>query len=374
LRDRLTRRVGFVVFLFAGLVLRGATASAQVTPAAGYTPPDDTPAIKVGATIFTDYTYQTSPDVKDADGNSVDLNQFNVARAYINVTGNISHIIAFRITPDVVRQSSLLSLTTGNAVANDSLVFRLKYAYAQFNLDDWMTHGSWVRLGIQQTPFIDFQESVYRYRFQGTVFAEREGFLTSSDAGVSFHTNFPKNYGDFHVGVYNGDGYAKVEPNEEKAFQVRGTLRPLPMSAVLRGLRLTAFYDNDRYVKSDDRNRFIFSPTFEHKYVNAGFDYLNTEDRPLATATKLDGEGYSFWVTPKSTKGVEGLFRYDHEKPNKHDSPVRERTIAGIAYWFPHQGTVSTALLLDYEQVDSKHFTPSPPKQQRIALHGLVNF
>lgn len=374
MRQRLVVRLGVTALVFAGLLLRSATALAQVTPAAGYTPPDDTPSIKLGATIFTDYTYQQSPDVKDADGNSVDLNQFNVSRAYINVTGNISHLIAFRITPDVVRESGLLSLTTGNAVTNDSLVFRLKYAYAQFNLDDWMTHGSWVRLGIQQTPFIDFQESIYRYRFQGTVFAEREGFLTSSDAGVSFHTNFAKNYGDVHVGVYNGDGYAKVEPNEQKAFQVRGTLRPLPMSAVLRGLRLTAFYDNDRYVKSDDRNRFIFSPTFEHKYVNAGFDYLKTEDRPLVTATKLDGEGYSFWITPRSTKGIEGLFRYDHEKPNTDAAPVRERTIVGVSYWFPHQGTVSTALLLDYEQVDSKHFTPSVPKQQRIALHGLVNF
>ena len=36
--------------------------------------------------------------------------------------------------------------------------FRLKYAYAQFNLDDWMTRGSWARFGIQQTPWVDFVE------------------------------------------------------------------------------------------------------------------------------------------------------------------------------------------------------------------------
>ena len=58
-------------------------------------------------------------------------------------------------------------------MSSDSLVFRIKYAYAQFNLDDWMTRGSWVRLGIQQTPWVDFEEGIYRYRFQGTVFAER---------------------------------------------------------------------------------------------------------------------------------------------------------------------------------------------------------
>ena len=34
--------------------------------------------------------------------------------------------------------------------------------------------ASWVRLGIQQTPWVDFEESVYRYRFQGPIFTDRE--------------------------------------------------------------------------------------------------------------------------------------------------------------------------------------------------------
>src|SRR3954463_15006385 len=107
--------------------------AAQVTPAAGYTPPDDTPAIKVGVTIFADYTIQQQPKVTDADGNSVTLNQFQVGRSYINVTGNISHNIAFRITPDITREAG------AGSTLNGSYVFRLKYAYAQWNLDDYMT-------------------------------------------------------------------------------------------------------------------------------------------------------------------------------------------------------------------------------------------
>ena len=50
-----------------------------------------------------------------------------------------------------------------------------------------------MRMGIQQTPWVDFEEGIYRYRFQGTVFAERIPLptaMTSSDAGVSFHYNF----------------------------------------------------------------------------------------------------------------------------------------------------------------------------------------
>jgi hypothetical protein len=335
---------------------------------AGATPPDDTPSIKLGTTIFADYTYQSAPEVTDADGNVVNPGAFNVTRAYINVTGQISHLVAFRVTPDITRETGAGSSLTGSAV------FRLKYAFAQFNLDDWMPHGSWVRFGIQQTPWVDFAENVYRYRFQGTVFADREGYLTSSDAGVSFHTNFPRNYGEIHVGYYNGDGYSQVEINDQKGFQIRGTVRPLPTQPLLRGLRVTVFYDDDAYLKNADRDRFIVSPTFEHKFVNAGFEYLNTKDRPAQNAIVLDGEGYSFWITPKSTRGVEGLFRFDHMKPDADADAVRDRTIAGLAYWFPHQGNVATAVLLDYEQVVSKRFTPSIPRQQRVAVHALVNF
>src|SRR5688572_13286218 len=77
----------------------------QVTPAAGYVPPDDTPSIRVGTTLYLDYTTQVEPKGKDADENEVRLNSFNVGRAYINVTGQISHVVAFRVTPDIARET-----------------------------------------------------------------------------------------------------------------------------------------------------------------------------------------------------------------------------------------------------------------------------
>jgi hypothetical protein len=351
-------------------------ARAQVTPAAGYTPPDDTPSIKVGTTIYTDFTYTQKPQAKDADGNTINPSAFNVSRAYINVTGNISHIVAFRITPDIFREANAAS------AGNGSLIFRIKYAFAQINLDDWMPKGSWIRLGIQQTPFIDYNEGIYRYRFQGTIFPEREGFLTSSDAGVSFHAAFPQNYGDVHVGIYNGEGYSKVEVNDQKALQIRGSFRPLPMHPVLRGWRVTGFYDADNYVVNAERKRAIFDTTFEQQYVNVGFDYLNTRDRQSAAPSlkpDVHGTGWSVWVTPKFGKGVEALVRYDHLRPDADNllnggNGINKRTIAGLAYWFPHQGSVSAALLGDVENVTFSDFTTAKPTQQRVALHALIAF
>jgi len=359
-----------------GLLLCATPAAAQVTPAAGYTPPDDTQSIRLSAVIFYDFTATTSPKAKDADGNTITQNAFNVGRTYVNIMGNVSHRVAFRITPDISRETNASSSLSG------SLEYRVKYAYAQFNVDDWTGDWktTWVRLGIQQTPYVDYYEGIYRYRFQGTIFVERDGYLTSSDAGASFHTSLPNNFGEVHAGIYNGEGYARAEVNDQKAIQIRGTVRPFARmsSVVARGLRLTAFYDGDHNIKNGDRRRFVFNTMFEHAHVNAGLDYLNASDQSSISASRFSGEGWSFWATPVfQTKGtgLEALVRFDHLTPDTTKSTQdRERTIAGISYWFPHPGGAATAaLLLDYERVKFAGFV-NQPTQQRIAVHGLINF
>jgi hypothetical protein len=357
---------------------------AQITPAEGYTPPDDTPRVNVGGTIFADYTYQDVPTAKDADGGTIHPNSFNLTRAYINITGQISHWVSFRITPDVTRQT-----ITGTGVTlstNNSTVYRLKYAYGQVNFDDFTTHGSWLRLGTQQTPWVDFAESIYRYRFQGTIFADREGFLSSSDFGVSTHWNFPLSYGDVHVGVYNGETYSGAEANDQKAFQARVTLRPAPGVAVVKGLRITGFYDGDHYERDAERKRYIAALAFEHPFVNAGAEYFDAKDRTSRLKTfSTHASGWSAWVTPRTPVGIEALLRYDDLKPNKDDNTVdpdgrKKRFIGGVAYWFPvTKAGISAALLLDYENVKYENFATSDaannkPEEKRYALHTLFNF
>ncbi len=345
--------------------------SAQVPPAAGAAPPDDTPSIRVGVTLFTDYSFTESPTTTDADGNTINSSAYNVSRAYLNVTGQISHIVAFRFTPDVARESG-----AGSSL-NGSLTYRVKYAYAQFNLDDWMTRGSYARFGIQQTPWLDFAEGIYRYRFQGTMFVEREGYFASADAGASFHYQLPRNYGDIHGGMYNGENYNRAEANDQKAWMVRGTVRPFAASPnlVARGLRISGFYDADHYVQDAPRSRGMFAATFEHKYLNAAFEYLTASDQPQVTRGKVDSQGWSIWLTPKSPTGWEGLIRFDHLVPNDSDtSQTRNRTILGLAYWFPHQGNVQAALMFDYDGQTFENFTPELPAQRKLAVHALVTF
>ena len=357
--------------------LAAADARGQVTVASGYTPPDDTPKINLGVTIFANYSYQDQPEVVDGSPqkNTIHVNSFDVTRAYINVTGSLSHWFSFRVTPDITRETG-----AGRSLSG-SQTFRVKYAYGQVNFDDFAPKGSWLRLGLQQTPWIDFAEGVYRYRFQGPIFPDREGFLTSSDYGISAHYPFPSGFGDVHVGVYNGDGYSSTNDqrgvNDQKSVQARVTIRPAPSVPVFKGFRVTGFYDSDHYFSDAKKERFIGAVSFEHPWVNAGAEWLSAKDQAGGAAVaELKREGYSVWVTPRTPIGIEALIRYDDLTTNKDLSPKpkRQRTVVGVSYWPALTGGKSVAFLIDYELLKVKNVTPAVADTKAWALHTLWNF
>jgi hypothetical protein len=367
----------------AVLVLRAVPAFAQVTPTPTMPPPDDTPSVRVGGLLYADFTQTITPTITDAGGAVVSPSAFNVTRAYINVAGQLNHLFAFRITPDIARE-----LGAGSSLAG-SETERLKYGYLQMNLDDWLWRGTFVRGGMIQTPYIDFEEAIYRYRFQGTVFAEREGFMFSSDFGAAIRTLTPGGYGEIVAGVYNGEGYTHVDPNNQKAIEIRGTLRPFPSSNLPRGLRLTVFYTGDHTVHDAERRRTIGLVTFEHRFLTMAGSYLDAVDQATPVAPRLPARGTSFWINPRLPlrppavgppagmvrASLEGLFRYDWLEPNRGQAGEKQRWIGGVAYWPAMRSfSYSAAFLLDYERVAYAGFAPARLNERRLALHMMVAF
>lgn len=351
------------VFNVVATILVPAAAMAQT----GATPPF-APSIRVGVTVFADYTLTETPTATDATGDAVTLNEFNLTRSYFNVTGTVTPRISFRVTSDIARETGL-----GSGL-NGSLMFRLKYAYGQLRVGE----NTQVRLGMQPTPLIDAQESVYRYRFQGTSFVEREGGLNSSDLGLTIVTSFPSGYGDVQVGVYNGEGYSRPEVNDRKALMMRATLKPMPTHTLAKGLRIIGYYHADRYVQGAPRTRAAGSVMFEHARLNAGADIVRRVDQPAPASREVTGEGYSFFVTPffgEKGRGLEGLLRYDAFDPDTDVAGERQRLIAGAAYWFPRQGGATAAVLAHMEQVrQSGAATSMRTTERRFALNLLIAF
>ena len=125
--------------------------------------------------------------------------------------------------------------------------------------------------------------------------------------------------------------------------------------------------------------RTVGSVFVEQRRYTAGFDYMSRSDTALPTTPAVKGDGYSFFVTPffkEKGNGWEALVRYDSYRPDADNFSDRRqnRTIAGLAYWFPHPGGNGTAaLLLDYEGLTFRNY-PGQAKQQKVAIHGLVSF
>ena len=152
---------------------------------------------------------------------------------------------------------------------------------------------------------------------------------------------------------------------------------------------MTLFHVADHAVKDADRLRTIGLVTFEHRFVNMAWSYLDAVDQSSPAAARVRARGTSFWITPRAPVGqppvappagmvrasLEGLFRYERLEPNRDTSGVKQRWIVGAAYWPGMRGaSYSAAFLLDFEHVGYADFRPARPDERRLAVHMLVVF
>ena len=211
----------------------------------------------------------------------------------------------------------MLETNSASSRYGDYLV-RHRYRFANVQLDRWTGswRETWTRLGLQPTPFVQFQESIYRYRFQGTVFTE-----TNNGAGADRHRYFVSLWRPRWVW-----GRARRRVQRARFHRHPGQAAPdrfrcaVPRGRLLapdlrwRVSPLTVFHDRDRYLAGAPRTRTIVSTTYEQSRFSAGADYLSQLDRAQPLALGQERRGWSAWVTPflgQQGRGLEGVFRFD---------------------------------------------------------------
>ena len=182
------------------------------------------------------------------------FNSFDINRTYVNFFYSPNDAITMRITPNIYRDlGNVPAAKFGKSgavgsTANGSLTMRVKYAYVEFNkLFAGTKHfrQDKLTLGQQVNPLVDWEESLYGYRFTSLV-PWNYLSLSSTHAGVSLHGPIlfhGKQYLDYGVGVFDSGSFHNQELAAEK--QVMGRLSYYPMGAASRfdGLGFTGFVD-----------------------------------------------------------------------------------------------------------------------------------
>jgi hypothetical protein len=294
------------------------------------TPPTPTPAVTFGVVSFLQY----AAELHEEDG----YNAFDVTRGYFDVHARLTDRVRARFTPDV--------RPTTDATLETNMALRLEYAYLEADVTD---HASLV-FGMHETPWLTFEESTNRYRVQGPMFAEREGLIPGpSDVGASFWTRGER--AEFHVGIYNGEGYGRAEADKYKSVQGRASIRAYADDTAETTVHVSGFYSYGWYARDRPRNVGIVMASYEQPHAVVTAQYLSATDNPFV-ARDVQRRGMSFFGEgrqgPTGWAGIGRLDLFDPDVSNGSDS--QRRYIFGGAHW-SQWGRGKLGLVVTLEQL-----------------------
>ena len=324
-------RIGYLVVL--GLSGGAATMAAQ------------TPSITVGGVGYAQFTYHPSDTAKFS-------NNFEVTRAYINVIGRFGHGILTRVTPDVYR------------VTDGSLGYRLKYAFVAWTPDS--TGPFTLKMGMLNTPYIEWEEGLWDYRMQGTVVMDRNGYMSSSDMGLLVDGNWKNEKVSLSAGIINGENYNRPLGDKGKDLVGRASVRLANTDETNRfgGLRLTAYGQYGTPTGGGMRHRLLGTLSYRSKMLTLAAEGAITKDSALtapvtpAKSGKIVSAFGVFRVRPAYK--LQFIGRLDLVDPNSDtDNDRQTRYIIGIGY----QVTPNLRVLADLDKVNYQGGVTTPANE-----------
>jgi hypothetical protein len=187
--------------------------------------------------------------------NKTTKNYFSIERGYLGLETKFSENTKGRFTVDIfstdatheyqayslsdssqtampIEPASLSSSTKTGSL--DGAGLKIKYAYVDF---DNLTPIPDMKLtvGMQKTFFGTLYD--WNYTLIGKAPTDEYKVANSSDLGVTLNGYLPEGYGEYAVGVYNGEGYKKVGSNlkDNTDFAYLANMRVTPITGITLG-------------------------------------------------------------------------------------------------------------------------------------------
>jgi hypothetical protein len=299
------------------------------------------PTVTVGGVGYAQFAYYPADTANHA-------NNFDVTRAYINVIGRFGQGILIRVTPDIYR------------VADGSLSYRLKYGFVQWTPDSGAIA---FKLGLLNTPYVEWEEQLWDYRMQGTIAMDRNGYLSSSDLGFLVDGSWGNEAVSMSAGVINGENYNRPLGDKGKDLTARVSVRLMATDETSRtgGLRLTGYGHTGKPTGGGVRQRLLGVLSYRSKMLTlAGVGAVTRDSAPTTPVTpERKGRvlsGFGVLRVPPSHR-LQFMGRVDSVDPDTDaDDDRQTRFIVGIGY----QLTPNLRLLADLDKVSYQGGVTTP--------------
>ena len=299
------------------------------------------PSVTIGGVGYAQFAYFPADTAKGA-------NNFDVTRAYLNVIGRFAHGVTVRITPDIYRTP-------------DGLTYRLKYGFVTWTPDS--TGPLTFKLGMLNTPYVEWEEQLWDYRMQGTIALDRNGYLSSSDLGFLVDGNWGAEKVTMSAGIINGENYNRPLGDKGKDLAARVSVRLLSSDDAGRqgGLRLTGYGQTGRPTGGGTRQRLVGVLSYKSKLLTlAGVGAVARDSAPTTPVTpERKGRvlsGFGVLRVPPSHR-LQFIGRVDSIDPDTDaDDDRQTRFIVGIGF----QLTPNLRLLADLDTVNYQGGVTTP--------------
>ncbi|MDQ7074098.1 MAG: hypothetical protein Q9O24_02870 [Gammaproteobacteria bacterium] len=291
---------------------------------------------------------------KEAIGVSLD-------RAYFALKYKIDPVWSLGFTSDATVDTNLSSKQTRLYV---------KKAYLKGKL----AREAQLRLGVIATPWVGYEDKLFKHRYVSKSYVDRKKFDSSADAGVALAGKLGAGFLSYDVAMVNGAGYSKISPSQTMDLNMRVGIYPV------KGLTLDANY-RDGYLghkklgvlDAPKQTTLQTLATFGGAAYRIGVGYVNHE-KVAGSVTSTD-IGVIAWGWLKLNKW--GAFaRFEQTDTDQSGVSVTEqesRYVVGAEYAYNKQ--VRFSLAVDHANTDQAGFvTGETETKDRVGLYSVVKF
>jgi hypothetical protein len=311
--------------------------------------------LKITGEMWNRWTLENGKAPGDSS-NIILKNYFSLERGYIGLEPKFSETIKGRFTVDIF-SSDLIK---------DGAGLKLKYAYVDFShlipVPDLTT-----TVGLQKVYFGTIYD--WSYDLIGKAPSDEYKIVSSSDYGITFNGYIPQGWGEYALGIYNGEGYksygANLKDNINPSLLVNLRLTPI-QGLTLGGSVMTNSSERNPLLSNNSPNpnyndQLLFDGLLRLAYgpVDIWIEYINKDVKYAKDFSHKDytANCLSVFPTLKMAKftGIDFALLGRYDRWNETDNPSNPNLLnsitAGLNYNFMHDESANPAMQLQLNYI-----------------------